>query len=159
MPGEELHDVAQICLNGHVVNASSKRFPQFNQDFCSDCGKKTITSCPACGRPIRGAYVEGWGDFDRPSFCHACGKPYPSIVERLEAAKAYADEADGLSAEERETMKKSFDELIAESPKTQLAAMRFKKLLPKVSSQIGGALRDLLVDVISETAKKVLWPN
>ena len=24
MPGEELHDVAQICLNGHVVNATPR---------------------------------------------------------------------------------------------------------------------------------------
>jgi hypothetical protein len=93
------------------------------------------------------------------NFCLDCGSPFPWTVDKLEAAKAYADEAEGLSPEERETLKKSFDDLIVESPKTQLAAMRFKKLLPKVGPQIGGALRDLLVDIASETAKKVLWPS
>ena len=93
------------------------------------------------------------------NFCLACGTPYPWTVEKLEAAKAYADEAEDLSAEEKETLKKSFDDLIVDSPKTQLAAIRFKKLLPKVGQQVGGALRDLLIDIVSEAAKKALWPG
>ncbi len=159
MRSQEAYDVAQVCVNGHVVNSSSKRFPHHNQDFCSACGKRTITECQDCGKPIRGAYVESFGEFDRPNFCHGCGKPYPWTAEKLEAAKAYADEVEGLSTEERETLKRSFDDLIVESPRTQLAAMRFKKLLPKIGQQVGSAFRDLLVDIASETAKKVLWPT
>lgn len=158
------YDVAQVCLNGHLINDRAKSSPQHNQAFCGKCGKATITACLKCNEPLRGYYHVprvvslGASEFTA-SFCAACGTPYPWTAEKLEAARAYADEAEGLSPEEKETLKKSFDDLIVESPRTQLAAIRFKKLLPKIGQQIGGALRDLLVDIVSETAKKALWPN
>jgi len=47
-------DVGQVCLNGHKINASSKRRPEFNSHFCKDCGESTITACPKCGtQPLR----------------------------------------------------------------------------------------------------------
>ena len=30
---ESWYDVAQICLNGHLINHSTKRFPQRNKNF------------------------------------------------------------------------------------------------------------------------------
>ena len=157
------YDVAQVCLSGHLINDRAKSSPQHNQAFCGKCGKATIMACPKCNAPLRGYYhvprvvALGASDFTA-GFCLACGAPYPWTAEKLEAARAYADEADGLSPEEKETLKMSFDDLIVDSPKTQLAAIRFKKLLPKVGQQIGGALRDLLIDIVSEAAKKALWP-
>lgn len=164
-PGRDAawYDVAQVCLNGHLVNDRTKSSPDHNQAFCGKCGKPTIIACPKCNSPIRGYYhvprVVALGSDAVDNFCLACGAPYPWTSEKLEAARAYADEAEGLSPEEKEIFKKSFDDLIVESPRTQLAVIRFKKLLPKVGQQIGGALRDLLVDIASETAKKALWPS
>jgi len=54
------YDVAQVCLNGHLVNAKTKDSPQHNKDFCTKCGNETITKCPECNQDIPGDYhVEG----------------------------------------------------------------------------------------------------
>src|SRR5213080_2664584 len=51
---QSVYDVAQVCLNGHVTNGFSRSSPEFNETFCSNCGERTITVCPACNHAIRG---------------------------------------------------------------------------------------------------------
>ena len=85
---------------------------------------------------IRGSY-----DYDSPvvpppyksppSYCHACGKPYPWTALKLEAAKELVEELDGLDAEERQLLKQSLDDLVTDSPKTEVAGLRFKRLMKK----------------------------
>ena len=79
--GHDWHDVAQICLNGHVANSETKERPDASRPFCSECGAATITECPNCRTEIEGEYhMEGVVDFTEfkpPAFCPACGKPYP----------------------------------------------------------------------------------
>jgi hypothetical protein len=71
-------DVAQICLNRHLINYYAKGDSFLNKDFCSTCGEKTITQCQSCGHEIRGEYsVSSWqehdvysgGLFNCPSYC------------------------------------------------------------------------------------------
>ena len=50
------YDIAQICINGHVINSMSKSHPEHNKKFCDKCGAPTITNCPKCNTPIRGHY-------------------------------------------------------------------------------------------------------
>ncbi len=158
------YDIAQVCLSGHLINDRAKSSPQHNQAFCGKCGKATIMARPKCNVQLRRYYHVprvvslGSSDFTQ-SFCPACGAPYPWTTEKLEGARAYADEAEGLSPDEREILKKSFDDLIVDSPKTQLAAVRFRKPLLKVGQQVGGALRELLIGIVSGAAKKALWPS
>ena len=45
-------DTMQVCLKGHVINAGTQKYPQYNKDFCDLCGAKTITNCPNCNAPI-----------------------------------------------------------------------------------------------------------
>lgn len=75
------YDVAQICMNGHVINESCKEYPQHNQNFCDKCGEKTITKCEGCGADIRGNYNEPgvlvFAPMITPKYCHNCGKMYP----------------------------------------------------------------------------------
>ena len=47
---------AQICLEGHVRNCFSKNI----EDFCSECGSKTITKCPECSAEIHGIQKGGF---------------------------------------------------------------------------------------------------
>jgi hypothetical protein len=47
------YDVAQICLNGHVINDSVKKYPQHNKKFCDKCGVATINNCPNCNTEIQ----------------------------------------------------------------------------------------------------------
>ena len=157
----EGYDVAQICLNGHCINSSTIDYPEHNQDFCSACGQPTMTKCQKCDTPIKG-YLRGsmtlYADAI-PSFCHKCGAPYPWTASRVDAAVEMANELDGLNDEERSLLAGSVDDLVREGPKTALAATRFKKLITKAGSVAAESFRKILVDIASETAKKMLWPN
>ncbi len=55
-------------------------------------------------------------------------------------------------------MRDSLDDIVRDTPKTTVAATRFKRILAKAGTGAGQAFRDILVDVISETAKKMIWP-
>ncbi len=75
-------DTMQVCLNGHVINASVRKSPHRNKDFCDDCGQRTIIHCPKCSHPIpgdmqdTGVVVIGFSPV-APKFCEKCGEPYP----------------------------------------------------------------------------------
>src|SRR6266542_1103276 len=124
------YDVSQICLNGHTITRNANRFPKFRKKFCKDCGEATIMECSKCNTAIQGEYyVEGSfsaAEFPPPNFCHECGNVYPWASRRLESAKELADEFEQLSDEERNTLKKSLDDIVIESPKTEVAATRFQ---------------------------------
>ncbi len=153
------HDVAQICLNGHVANSSSQGFPQFNKKFCDKCGAQTITECPNCHTPIQGSYRESMSfGYEAPRFCFNCGRPFPWTEAKTRAAHDLAMELDGLSEHDREILARSIDDLIKESPATPVAATRFKKIMVKVGASAASMFREILVDVLSETAKKTLFP-
>ena len=175
------YDTAQICTNGHVITESSVSSPQLTQKFCDKCGASTITNCPNCNTPIRGYYHEAHLAFEEidtmvneivnpppetilnydtsPSFCPECGKPYPWTEAKLKAAKELSDELENLSSEERETLKKSLDDIVRDTPQTTVAANRFKKLVAKAGKVAADGFRDILVDVLSEAAKKIIWPS
>ena len=97
-------------------------------------------------------------DLPLPSFCPDCGEPYPWTEASLKAAKELADELDNLSLEEREILKKSLDDIMVmeDTPQTPVAATRFKKLIVKAGKPAAEAFRKLLIDVASETAKKII---
>ncbi|PEP86081.1 DUF2321 domain-containing protein [Bacillus pseudomycoides] len=157
------YDIAQICLNGHIINDTYKKYPESDQAFCKDCGEKNITTCQDCNADIRGArHLDGFGtDLQvdtAPNYCSHCGEPYPWTKIALEAAKELAQEVEGLTTEEKELLSKSIDEIVKGGPKTVVATTRFKKIATKFGAGIGNAFRDILVDVASESAKKILWP-
>lgn len=154
------YDIAQICINGHVATKYYKSAPEKGQKHCEKCGAPTITNCQSCNTPIRGFLHLGGinysSDYNPPNFCAECGKPYPWIEARVQAAHELAEETENLSAEEKDILKKSIDELIIDSPRTELAVTRFKKLLLKIGEPTAYALRTLIIDIASETAKKLI---
>jgi hypothetical protein len=91
-----------------------------------------------------------------PAFCYDCGKPYPWTEERLTAAREFAHELEGLSADERDQLSKSFDDIVSDTARTPLAVERVKKVIKKVAKPVGDALYKLVVDISSETARKML---
>ena len=157
------HDVAQVCANGHVITGRIQQSPNLGLKFCKKCGAPTITKCPACSEAIQGEYevegvlVLGFGMRTPPAFCHACGKAYPWTSARIEAAKAIADEIDELTTSEKLLLKASIDDIVTETPRTELGILRFKKYAVKGGKAVADAFRDILVDVASETAKKSIW--
>ena len=160
--GRGAYDVAQICLNGHVINSTTQQLPQFNKKFCDRCGQATITQCRQCGNSIQGEYHGGGiviGKWPAPAFCIHCGASHPWTESRLNAARDLALDSEYLNDADKETLSKSLDDLVTDTPSTPAAANRFKKLMVKVGKEGAGAFRDILVDIASETAKKIIWPN
>jgi hypothetical protein len=152
---------AQICLNGHVITKSADLHPELCQRFCSICGAETISACKDCKSSIRGNYdvprVISIGEtYSLPRFCHSCGQGYPWTAARLRAASDLADELEGLSVDDRELLKKSLEDLVRDSPATELAAVRVKRTLLKAGKTGADAIRSIVVDILSEAAKKAL---
>ena len=155
------YDTAQICTNGHLINSASLKYPEHNSEFCGKCGAPTITKCENCNAGIRGKYHDRYinvVDFapKPPGFCPDCGKPYPWTEAKLKAAQELADLLEDLSPEERELLKKSFDDIVRDTPQTAVAATQFKRLAAKVGKTVAEELRKLVVDIASETAKKII---
>lgn len=158
-------DVAQICLNGHIINLYSQRESFLNQDFCTICAEKTITQCQGCGHVIRGEYnVSDWTEFDvhsglfeRPSYCQKCGQAFQWTLSKIIAAQELAHELEGLTEEERELLANSINDIVKNSPRTIVATTRFKKIVAKVGVPVATAFKDILKDVVSETVKKSIW--
>jgi hypothetical protein len=153
------YDVAQICLNGHVVNDSVQRSPVHSTARCSRCGAETISACPSCKKSIRGEYQVD-GVFapcydEAPAFCHECGKPYPWTESRLEAAHELVQEM-GLDIPEKTLLTESIHDLIRDTPKAQAAAVRFQRLTEKAKPVVKEGMKTLLAEVISQSAKKIL---
>jgi hypothetical protein len=154
-------DIAQLCIAGHWANSRVRDMPEFNKAFCDECGSKTIAACPKCKGPIPGG-VPGITSFSdkpdpAPKFCVHCGSPYPWTQLALQTALDISDEVTGLSFQQREELKSSIRDLVQESPKTQLAVIRFKKLIGSAGSAIGDALKKTLTDIVSEVIKRQIW--
>lgn len=35
-------DTMQVCMNGHLINASFEKYPDRNKDYCAKCGQKQL---------------------------------------------------------------------------------------------------------------------
>lgn len=159
---DSFYDTAQVCLNGHLANANYHLYPAHNQRHCKKCGEPTITRCEHCKADIRGSYeVPGvfaiGEEAPLPNFCHECGNPYPWLARRLEAANELVEEFDQLDEIESKKLKGTLNDLVRETPKTELASTRFKKLMTKAGKGSLGAMKDILTDVLSETVKRSLF--
>lgn len=169
------YDVAQVCLNGHLVSDRSQSRPEFSKKFCPDCGAETITQCRDCGQAIQGAlhttYIVRSRFLRQPptqrtmtndgsvrAYCHACGKPYPWTSRTIEAAQAFAQEQDELTDSDKLLLESSIPDLVADTPRTSVAVVRFKKLMRKVGKEGADGFKNILVNVLSEAVRKQLWP-
>jgi hypothetical protein len=153
-------DKAQVCRRGHRGTAYALSQPITVKKFCPDCGSAMVDACEHCAAPLRG-YRHIPGVFHThepvvPAFCYECGKPYPWTAERLEAAREFALELEGLSKDERELLSKSLDDIVSDTARSPLAITRMKKLVGKVAKPVGEAFYKLVIDIASETAKKSL---
>lgn len=159
---DEWSDFAQVCLNGHPVNSTVDARPDLNRHFCARCGQQTILECLNCHAPIRGySGMEALGiayaiEYEPPSYCDSCGSPFPWTETGIKAAKDLAAELEGLTEEERAVLAASIDDLVRDTPRTQLAATRFKRLLAKARDRGGQLLWEMVKGLASEAAKQAL---
>ncbi len=151
------YDVAQVCLNGHVTNSMTEARPLHSVDFCAACGSRTLTKCESCSAPIRGEYHSRiQALYKAPAYCIKCGLPFPWTAARVEAAKSLAEASD-LTEHEQLQLASSIQDVMTDTPKTEVASLRIRGLLAKAGKEVGSALRKVIVDVASEAAKKIIF--
>jgi len=86
-------DVMQVCPNGHVINQSYEKHPEYNREFCTTCGAKTIIKCPKCGGSIPGQ-MQDTGVVMlgvppcAPEFCQHCGEEFPWVQHESPSPQA-----------------------------------------------------------------------
>ena len=91
-----IHDVMQVCRNGHVIHDLLLSCPEHALGRCDRCGAETLEACPTCGAPFPGKTVVAGlvpvGRAKAPSFCFVCGSrlPWARIAEESCTAKIAA---------------------------------------------------------------------
>lgn len=158
---EGKYHTAEVCLDGHCTTPSLERRPELRSQYCTECGSKTITQCPNCSANIRGRHVVpnvvGPGtEYKPPNYCHSCGKPLPWTERKISAAQELVEEIEELSEDEKEILKQSIFELSQDSPRTELASIRYKKLLSKCRDYARQSLNSTVTSILTESAKKLL---
>jgi hypothetical protein len=155
-----VYRVGQVCLSGHAITDAADAHPERQERRCSRCGAETILKCPKCAANIRGDYhvdgVFGGGEWTPPRFCHECGQAYQWTQAKISTTNELIDELDELSDEDKVRLKSSVDELVRDAPSAEIAALRVKKAFLRLGKLSGDSLRQLLVDILSETAKKMM---
>jgi len=151
------YDVGLACMNGHGGNSMVSSLPEFNAKFCQECGQPTIDHCSECSAAIRAhCHIEGmlnFAEWEVPSHCYECGRAYPGTQRRSDALAEAIDELDELDTEERERLKRSIPDILAEAPKSETAALRFKKAVGKVGSAGGKVLTNVLSKLATDAVK------
>ena len=94
-----------------------------------------------------------------PKFCVKCATPFPWTASRTQALVELIDFEKKLAEKDKEMMKKNLDDIIYETPRTQIAAMKFKQGLAQSGKETAKAIRDILIVIASETAKSYLIGN
>jgi hypothetical protein len=157
---ERWWDTAQVCLNGHIVNRQSESHPEANTKHCKVCGAETLMKCKHCNTAIhgykhipRGSHID---DSPPPKFCHECGKPYPWTISQRDAAESYIEELEGLSDADKSLLRGSIDDIIRDTPRTETALVRIKKVLPRLGPEARDVMKKLLVNLATEAVKESL---
>lgn len=150
--------LAGICLNGHTIDSYSKG----DENFCTECGSKTVTECPDCKSSIRGRTVLKYldcGIYLAPAYCYNCGKPYPWTQSKFKAIQELVNLDENLSSGEKDYINNNINSLTVDTPKTTVVATKFVKFLNKADSATNSTIKDILVDISSEAAKKIIFPQ
>lgn len=109
-------------------------YPECREAFGAQYGDATITQCPNCSASILCDYqIEGvlfLGSQYKRSGC--------------------------FSPEELQQFRSDLAELTKNSSKLQVALFRFKHVMSKVGTPIASGVRDIVIDILSEVAKKAI---
>lgn len=151
---------AQICMNGHTITSDVEGSPEMKESFCSQCGSETMEKCKCCDLPIKGTYTDPdyviLDEYRPPSYCSNCGKPYPWTSAKIEALVELAKMEEVLSDKEVEVFSSHVKDISSDTPNTVVSTNKLIIMSKKFSARAWQEIRSLLVDIASETAKKIL---
>ena len=153
--------VAQVCLNGHLINETYDQHTGSADNYCFQCGAKTITACPNCNTPLRGYYevedlVVLGQETQVESYCYHCGSPYPWTEKALTNAKLIIQEESSIPKEQRDALIESLPDVIAETPGTSLASVRINKFFANASEFTRDAFKQFVIEFGCELLLKLI---
>jgi hypothetical protein len=156
--GAGRYGIMQACLNGHVITDDIHSQSEQVKRFCPKCGGATITQCPECGAEIQGKHYVSGGMSSRrshaPNNCHSCGAAYPwrqaEIAAAIEVLQMELDAADAAA------VPGLLADCIVDTPRTQIAAIKLKLLLPSIGKATYDVAIKVISDIASTTAKRTL---
>lgn len=156
---EESYKIGQACLNGHKITGDYG--DKATSKYCPKCGEAEVHVCSECEAAIRGDFVhKGYVSYSKPfkveAFCYECGSPYPWTFRQIEAAKELADEIVEIDRADLDKAKAALIALTSDTPQTAVAVVRVKKMMEKAGPVIGGGIKDILVGIATEGAKRAL---
>ena len=152
-------DMAQVCLNGHLINWSFAEEPEDNEDYCAKCGAKTITNCTNCKRDIPGKPLKHGVVMianKPPLHCIHCGEMYPWTISKIQAAKDAIREFEDLSDDQKSKLSSGIDDLVNETPRAGVVVVLFKKMAKNIGADGWAALKKLLFEIVSKEIKEKL---
>jgi hypothetical protein len=143
---DELYCEAQICTNGDVQSADG--FPFDGTKHCTKCGAECISACVSCRTPIRGKVKFSAADYECPSFCHSCGKPYPWMDEKLRTAKQFLYHDDKLTPEDRKELWELL-QYVMSNPKAELTPAKSRLISFKIEKATQ-PIREFVLDLMAK---------
>lgn len=159
------YGVAQICVNGHIINSKCNDL-EIKEPYCNQCSEMVINKCENCKTEIKGSereadaidppYRYSTAQYFKPLYCSYCGKPFPWTEPINLKVNEIILSAKNLNNIEQEELKNSINELVINN-NTENASYKFKDHISKAGTDIGKALKDILIEVVSETVKKSIW--
>lgn len=134
---------AFICEKGHVISNSSKTCMR---NYCN-CGSKIVSRCSECDAVILGRPVDEYlygASYEAPAYCHQCGKPYPWTSLAIESTLLALEESKELSKIEIQQLADILPDVITETPRTRLAAVRIKKVIASAGGFAAECLKEFV---------------
>ena len=125
--------------------------------FCEKCGSAIISKCPHCGNTIQGRSDGSFGyavEYTVPSYCKDCGEPYPWTSSAIQTAMDILAEDENLSTDTYEKIVEILPDVVTETPKTQLAVIRLKKVFASIGKFAAEGLRQFIIDFGCEVVKQ-----
>lgn len=78
-------------------------------------------------------------------------------MRKLTAAVELVEVGGELSEAEIHQFRTDLADLTKDTPRVQVASLRYKKVMEKVGGSVAGGVKAIVVDVLSEAAKKAIW--
>lgn len=146
-----------ICENGHIVGSSE----YVNHSFCQKCGGSIISACRYCKEYIRESMINDpsimISNDELPYYCCFCGKPYPWTEKIISNAYELVWMDESLDDEAKKLLVDAIPNLLVDTPDTKLSTARYSSIIKKAQRNTVDMLKQLLVEVVIETVKIVLF--
>lgn len=155
-------DIAQICINGHIINELYLSSPEDNRDYCNGCGAETITKCTKCHKPIKGNYITDMPmfrieNFSLPKYCEYCGSPFPWTITMISLIKDLIYLTDNLTQDQKSDFLSAIEELIKGTPKCIIANVKFRKYIKIVDAETAVNVNEILKEILVEPVRDLVF--